>query len=879
MKKLGLHDIRKEYLEFFKEKGHLVAPSFSLVPKNDKSLLLIGAGMAPLKPYFTGEKTPPSRRMTTCQKCIRTGDIDNVGRTARHATFFEMLGNFSFGDYFKKEAISWAWEFLTQRLELDPKDLWVTVYYEDDEAYELWNKMIGIPSEKIVRLGKEDNFWELEVGPSGPCSEIYVDRGEQYGCGKETCKPGCNCDRFLEVWNLVFTQFDKDENGVYHPLPNPNIDTGMGLERIATIMENTDNIFEIGAIKDILNKVLEISGYKYGSDKEKDVSVRIITDHIRAITFLVSDGVVPSNEGRGYVLRRLIRRASRHGKLLGIEDTFLDKVSEVVINSWMVEYRELKENENQIKRVISIEEEKFQETINQGLNILEGMIDELEKSNAKVLDGDKVFKLYDTFGFPPELTEEILKEKGYQIDLNGFKDYMNAQRERARRAREETDAGWSTKNEEDITRGIDSEFIGYNTLKTETIVKAIFKDNQKVEKLTEGESGFVILEKTPFYGESGGQIGDKGIIKCDQGMAQVNDTKLTPSKSPIHQVTVISGEISTNKSVQAEVDVELREATMRNHSATHLLHKALKLVVGNHVNQAGSLVTPKRLRFDFTHFEPLSEEEIKRIETIVNLEILKAQDVKTEIMTLKEAQQQGITGLFEEKYGEFVRVVSIGNFSQELCGGTHVKNSGQIGLFKILSESSVASGVRRIEALTGLNVYDYIVELENNISQIASALNSNKQNILEKITHLIEELKEKDSEIKNLRKAIISNSVDDIINNSININGIDLIIHDCENMDAQEMRELGDTIKSRIDNGVIFLTSQNEGKITFISMATNDAIEKGVNVGLLVKRVSNIVGGNGGGRKDIAQGGGKYLDKLDEALKEVEIIIKEQLKM
>ncbi|TJX68675.1 alanine--tRNA ligase [Soehngenia saccharolytica] len=879
MKKLGLHDIRKEYLEFFKEKGHLVAPSFSLVPKNDKSLLLIGAGMAPLKPYFTGEKTPPSRRMTTCQKCIRTGDIDNVGRTARHATFFEMLGNFSFGDYFKKEAISWAWEFLTQRLELDPKDLWVTVYYEDDEAYELWNKMIGIPSEKIVRLGKEDNFWELEVGPSGPCSEIYVDRGEQYGCGKETCKPGCNCDRFLEVWNLVFTQFDKDENGVYHPLPNPNIDTGMGLERIATIMENTDNIFEIGAIKDILNKVLEISGYKYGSDKEKDVSVRIITDHIRAITFLVSDGVVPSNEGRGYVLRRLIRRASRHGKLLGIEDTFLDKVSEVVINSWMVEYRELKENENQIKRVISIEEEKFQETINQGLNILEGMIDELEKSNAKVLDGDKVFKLYDTFGFPPELTEEILKEKGYQIDLNGFKDYMNAQRERARRAREETDAGWSTKNEEDITRGIDSEFIGYNTLKTETIVKAIFKDNQKVEKLTEGESGFVILEKTPFYGESGGQIGDKGIIKCDQGMAQVNDTKLTPSKSPIHQVTVISGEISTNKSVQAEVDVELREATMRNHSATHLLHKALKQVVGNHVNQAGSLVTPKRLRFDFTHFEPLSEEEIKRIETIVNLEILKAQDVKTEIMTLKEAQQQGITGLFEEKYGEFVRVVSIGNFSQELCGGTHVKNSGQIGLFKILSESSVASGVRRIEALTGLNVYDYIVELENNINQIAITLNSSKQNVLEKAMHIIEESEEKDNEIRNLRKTIISSSIENIINSSINLNGLNLIIHDCDKMDVQDMRELGDAIKSRIDNGIIFLTSQDEGKITFISMATNDAVEKGVNVGLLVKRVSNIVGGNGGGRKDIAQGGGKYLDKLEEALKEVEIIIKEQLKM
>lgn len=879
MKNLGLHEIRKEFLEFFSEKGHLIAPSFSLVPKNDKSLLLIGAGMAPLKPYFTGEKTPPSKRMATCQKCIRTGDIDNVGRTARHATFFEMLGNFSFGDYFKKEAISWAWEFLTQRLELDPNDLWVTVYYEDDEAYELWNKMIGIPTEKIVRLGKKDNFWELEVGPSGPCSEIYVDRGEQYGCGKDTCKPGCDCDRFLEVWNLVFTQFDKDENGVYHPLPNPNIDTGMGLERIATIMENTDNIFEIGAIKDILNKILEISEYKYGSDKEKDVSVRVITDHIRAITFLVSDGVVPSNEGRGYVLRRLIRRASRHGKLLGIENTFLDKVAEVVINSWMVEYKELKENESQIKRVISLEEEKFQETIIQGLNILETMINELAQSKTTVLDGEKVFKLYDTFGFPPELTEEIAKENGYQIDLNGFQDYMKAQKERARRARDESDAGWSTKNEEDITKGIESEFVGYSTLKADTIVRAIFKENKKVDELVEGESGFVILERTPFYGESGGQIGDKGIIKFDQGMARVNDTKLTPSKAPIHHVTVISGELRTDEFVQAEVDVELREATMRNHSTTHLLHKALKIVVGNHVNQAGSLVTPKRLRFDFTHFEPLSEEEIKKIETIVNSEILKAQEVKTEIITLKDAQQQGIIGLFEEKYGEFVRVVSIGNFSQELCGGTHVKNSGQIGLFKIISESSVASGVRRIEAITGLNVYDYIVELEDNINKIAITLNSNKQNILEKATHIIEESKEKDNEIKNLKKAIISNSIDEIINGSIDINGINLIIHDCEKMDAQEMRELGDTIKSRMNNGVIFLTSQNEDKITFISMATSDVIDKGVNVGLLVKRVSSVVGGNGGGRKDIAQGGGKYLDKLDEALKQVEIVLREQLKI
>ncbi|MBC7087224.1 MAG: alanine--tRNA ligase [Tissierellales bacterium] len=879
MKKLGLHDIRKEYLEFFRDKGHLIAPSFSLVPKNDKSLLLIGAGMAPLKPYFTGEKTPPSKRMATCQKCIRTGDIDNVGRTARHATFFEMLGNFSFGDYFKKEAISWAWEFLTERLELDPNDLWVSVYHEDDEAYELWNKMIGIPEDKIVRLGKEDNFWELEVGPSGPCSEIYVDRGQAYGCGKETCKPGCDCDRFLEVWNLVFTQFDKDENGIYHPLPNPNIDTGMGLERIATIMENTDNIFEIGAIKDILNKVLEISGYKYGSDKEKDISVRIITDHIRAITFLVSDGVVPSNEGRGYVLRRLIRRASRHGKLLGIEDTFLDKVADVVINSWMVEYKELKENETQIKKVISIEEEKFKETINQGLNILENMIEELSQNNNKILDGERAFKLYDTFGFPPELTSEILKEKGFEIDLDGFNRCMSDQRERARRAREETDSGWGNKDKDDITVGIKSSFIGYETLMANTIVNAIIKDNNIVEKLVEGESGFIILEETPFYGESGGQVGDKGLIKFENGLAVVEDTKVTPSKTMIHHVVIKNGELKVGDNVFAEVDVNLRESTMRNHSATHLLHKALRNVLGNHVSQAGSLVTPTRLRFDFTHFEPLTKDQIRKIEEIVNNEILKAQEVKTEIMTLRDAQEKGIIGLFEEKYGEYVRVVSIGNFSQELCGGTHVKNSGQIGMFKILSESSVASGVRRIEALTGFNVYQYIYELEENINKIASTVGGNKQNVVEKVSLIIEESKNKELEIKNLRKKLILDSVDDIINKAKTIGNLRLIIHDCEDMSPQEMRELGDIIKSKLNDGVIFLVSRDEDKIVFISMATEKAVELGVNVGVLVKHASNVVGGNGGGRKDLAQGGGKFADKLDDALKEIEILLREQLKI
>ena len=718
MKQLGLHEIRREYLDFFKEKGHLIAPSFSLVPKNDKSLLLIGAGMAPLKQYFTGEKTPPSTKMATCQKCIRTGDIDNVGKTDRHATFFEMLGNFSFGDYFKKESIEWAWEFMTKNMEIKAEDIWVTVYLDDDEAFQIWEEHIGIPKEKIIRLGKADNFWELEVGPSGPCSEIFVDRGPAYGCGNEDCKPGCECDRFIEVWNLVFTQFDKDEKGVYHPLPNPNIDTGMGLERITAVLEGANNIFEIKEIQKILKEVEKASKYKYGTDKEKDTSVRVITDHARAMTFLVSDGVLPSNEGRGYVLRKLIRRAARHGKLLGIEGTFLSKVVGVVINSWSVEYKELKTNEDQIKRIIRAEEDKFQETIDQGISILESYIEEMMESKETVLSGDKAFKLYDTFGFPLDLTKEILNERNLSVNENQFNIDMEAQRNRARSARDDSDnIGWTSGEASHLFDGLESDFKGYDTISLNTKVLSLFKDNESADGLNKDDEGIIVLKETPFYGESGGQIGDIGLISMDNFKAEVKDTVHTKGGLTLQKVKVLEGKLSLGDMVYADVDKGRRDALRRNHTATHLLHKALKEVLGSHVNQAGSLVMPNKLRFDFTHFESPTDEEVKRIETIVNEKILEAYDVLTVETSLLEAQEMGAVGLFEEKYGDKVRIIKIDDYSQELCGGTHVKNTSNIGLFKITSETGIAAGVRRIEAITGSAVYEYLNQMENEIEE------------------------------------------------------------------------------------------------------------------------------------------------------------------
>lgn len=877
MKKIGLHEIRKEFLDFFEEKEHLVAPSFSLVPKNDKSLLLIGAGMAPLKHYFTGEATPPRSRMATCQKCIRTGDIDNVGKTARHATFFEMLGNFSFGDYFKKEAITWAWEFLTKRMELNPEDLWVSVYEEDDEASELWNEMIGVPEERIVRLGKEDNFWELEVGPSGPCSEIYVDRGIEYGCGDENCKPGCECDRFLEVWNLVFTQFDKDENGVYHPLPNPNIDTGMGLERIATVMEGANNIFEIKAIQNILRKVEEISKYNYGSDEVKDVSIRVITDHARAMTFLVSDGVLPSNEGRGYVLRRLIRRASRHGKLLGIEGEFLSEIVDVIINSWQVEYKDIKEKEEQIKRIIKAEEAKFQETIDQGISILEEYIIEMKQLGETVLSGENAFKLYDTYGFPLDLTKEILLERNLSLNEEEFKFNMEEQRNRARKSRDDGDSGWGDKESKELFKEIESTFKGYDTTKLETEVTSIIKDNTQVNELTINDEGIVVLKETPFYGESGGQVGDIGEIVGNGLRIEVLDTKVHDDIR-LHNIKVLEGTIKLGDKVTAIVDEVRRDAIRRNHSATHLLHKALKEVLGGHVNQAGSLVLPNRLRFDFTHFESITLSDLKKVENRVNDIVLNGLNIAVIETTLKEAQEMGAIGLFEDKYKNDVRIVKIGDYSQELCGGTHVRNTSNIGLFKIISETSVASGIRRIEAITGLSVLEHLSSVENEIEEICHILKTNKTNIIEKAKQMTEENKEMMREIEMLKGKLSSNIADEILDSKNIVKDIPYIAYRVKGMDMNSLRNLGDEIRNRLGTGVVVLASVLNDKISYVVMVTKDINSKGILAGSIIKEVAKVAGGSGGGRPDMAQAGGKDISKVDESLSIVARLIEERVK-
>ncbi|MFA5576435.1 MAG: alanine--tRNA ligase [Tissierellaceae bacterium] len=878
MKKMGLHELRKEFLEFFREKNHLTAPSFSLVPQNDKSLLLIGAGMAPLKKYFTGELTPPNKRMATCQKCIRTGDIENVGKTARHATFFEMLGNFSFGDYFKKEATAWAWEFLTKNLEIDENDLWVTVYLEDDEAYDIWEKEVGVPRERIVRLGKEDNFWELEVGPSGPCSEIYVDRGEGYGCGSPSCQPGCDCDRFIEVWNLVFTQFDKDEKGVYHPLPNPNIDTGMGLERLTAIMEGANTIFDIEAIKEILHKVEELSGVTYGADEEDDISIRVITDHVRAMTFLVSDGVLPSNEGRGYVLRRLIRRAARHGKLLGIENAFLSDVADIVINSWQIEYHELKEREDKIKKIINAEEDKFQETIHQGISILEGYIGEMLSEGHSLLEGEKAFKLYDTYGFPLDLTKEILLERSLEVDEDGFNTHMLAQRLRARKARDEGESGWTAGNSEDLFKGLDTIFKGYERDNLETEIIGLFTSQEKLNELKAEEEGYILLKESPFYGESGGQVGDTGIIEGPEFTAEVIDTKHSKGDHLIHIARVLDGSARLGDKVVASIDDSRRNSIRRNHSATHLLHRALKDVLGEHVNQAGSVVMPNRLRFDFTHFEAVTEAELNKIEEIVNIKILEAMEVKTIETSLEEAQSLGVVGLFEEKYKDQVRVLKMGDYSKELCGGTHVSNTSNIGLFKIISESSIAAGVRRIEAITGQSVYEYIRNLENNMSEISDLLKAGKGNIIDRAKNLVEDLRDREKQIDLLKSKMALSMADEIISSKMDIEGISLISYKVDNLDMNGLRNLGDKIKDKLGSGVVVLASLDGDKISFVVMVTKDLVKKGVHAGNIVKDLAKATGGGGGGRPDMAQAGGKDINKLDEALSTVGNIIREQIK-
>lgn len=864
MKYLGLHDIRTEFLKFFESKDHLILPSFSLIPKNDKSLLLIGAGMAPMKKFFTGEEIPPAKRVTTCQKCIRTGDIDNVGLTDRHATFFEMLGNFSFGDYFKHEVIPWAWEFLTVNLEIPKEDLWVTVYHEDDEAYNIWKDVIGIPEEKIIRLGKDDNFWELEVGPSGPCSEIYVDRGLEYGSEDE--RPGGEGDRFIEVWNLVFTQFDKDEKGNYNPLSHPNIDTGMGLERIATVLQRTDNIFEIDAIKDIIGEIAKVSGKKYGEDKKADISFRVITDHIRAMTFMISDTIVPSNEGRGYVLRRLIRRAARHGRKLGIERAFLYEIADMVMDSWGDQYKELKENRKSIKEIIRREEEKFLETIDDGLVRLNANIEEMKASGEKLLDGKKAFKLYDTYGFPIDLTEEILKEEGFDVDMAGFEAEMEDQKRRAREARDDKNIGWTNQDNKHLFEGLSNDFLGYEKNECQgNIIRIISDEDEIVDSINEGERGIVILDKTTFYGESGGQVGDTGEIISDKFKLKVTDTKKTKDGLHLHFVEVEEGKLE-KAPVKALIDVKRRNNIRRNHSVTHLLHRALKDVLGNHVNQAGSLVMPDRMRFDFSHFEAMSKEEIEEVEKIVNEKIFEGLPVETKLTNLNEAKEMGAIGLFEDKYHDEVRVLSMGDYSRELCGGTHVSNTSEISMFKILSESGISNGIRRIEAITGPAVLKYLNELKDEQEEIARELKSNKEEILQKIKLNIKSLKEANKEIEKLEHDMAKDQISGILDAVKNKNGINYVIKKFEGVDVNTLRDLADEVRNKVGSVVVLFATVNEGKLNFVCAVSKDLVEKKIAAGKIIKEIAKVAGGGGGGRPDMATAGAKDINKVEEAL-------------
>ena len=867
MRKLGLNEIREEYLEFFEGKGHLRLKSYPLIPNNDKSLLLINAGMAPLKDYFTGVKKMSKNRATSSQKCIRTADIDNVGKTQRHGTFFEMLGNFSFGDYFKREAITWAWEFLTDKLEIDKNLLSVTVYEEDDEAYNIWKNEIGLPAEKIQRLGKEDNFWELEVGPCGPCSEIMYDRGEKY------TNPD---DRFMEIWNLVFTQFNKDKDGNYHRLEHPNIDTGMGLERITLVLEEKDNIFEIGLIDTIIKKIEEISGVRYKSNEISDISIRVIADHARAMTFLIYDGVIPSNEQRGYVLRRLIRRAARHGKLLGIKENFLVDVSKVVMEAYNMEYPELLEDSERIFKILNAEESKFQETIEQGLGILNSYIEEEKSIHSNVLPGDKAFKLYDTYGFPLDLTKEILEEEKMTVDEEAFNKNMQDQKIRAREGRNVSSAGWSEKNTDYLKALETTEFLGYTDNECTGKVIKLFKDEKEVSTLKQGDKALLVSDRTVFYGEGGGQVGDIGTIEGTDCEIKVLDTKKNKNNGIFHSVEVVSGTVNLGDELTFKIDINNRRDIMKNHSATHLLHQALIEVLGNHINQAGSLVDANKLRFDFTHFEAVSQEDLKRVEQIVNDKIALNLNTIIEEMTLEESSKMGAIGLFEDKYKDIVRVVSFGGWSIELCGGTHVKNVSEIQMFKITSESSVAAGVRRIEAITGRSVYEYLKKTENQIDEVSNILKCKKPELVSKVESINEEIKSLEKELKELKSQIALNSLDSFIAEKKDIDGISFIAKKIEFENQNDLRDLIDKLRDKLGTSVIVFANVYQEKLTFTVGVSKDLNARKINAGNIVKEVAKLVGGNGGGRPDIASAGGKDLSKVDFALEKAEEILKAQ---
>ncbi len=880
MQVYGVNELRKMFLEYFESKGHLVMNSFPLIPHNDNSLLLINSGMAPLKPYFTGQELPPRKRVATCQKCIRTGDIENVGKTARHGTFFEMLGNFSFGDYFKHEAIAWSWEFLTKVVGLDGNRLYPSVYEKDDEAFEIWEKEIGVAPERIFRFGKADNFWEHGAGPCGPCSEIYYDRGEKYGCGKEGCTVGCDCDRYIEVWNNVFTQFNGDGNGNYTELENKNIDTGMGLERLATVVQDVSSIFDVDTMKAIRDKVCELAHTEYQVDAKKDVSIRKITDHIRSTTFMASDGVIPSNEGRGYVFRRLLRGAARHGRLMGIEGNFMAKLAKVVIEGHKDGYPELEEKKEYILKLLTIEEDKFNKTIDQGLSILADMEKELEQKNSKILAGDDVFKLYDTYGFPIDLTKEILEEKGFEVDEKGFRAAMEVQRVTARSARGTTNyMGAEETVYQQIDASITSIFVGYDHLSYTSDITVLTTETELTDELVAGQKGTILVKETPFYATSGGQAADTGLITTKDAEFEVEDTIKLQGGKIGHVGSVIKGIFKVNEKVNLQVDIAHRASTAKNHSATHLLQKALRTVLGTHVEQAGSLVTEERLRFDFTHFSALTAEELSKVEALVNEQIANNLPVNTKVMNIEDAKKEGAMALFGEKYSSDVRVVAMGDYSKELCGGTHVGNTGVITVFKILSETGIAAGVRRIEALTGNGVFAYYKELENELNNAAKAAKAEPAQLVNKIESYLEEIKTLKSENEKLKSKLANNSLGDVMNQVVEVKGIKLLSVKVPDVDMNELRNLGDQLKEKLGEGVIILVSATApDKVNLLAMVTDGAMKQGAHAGNLIKELAVLVGGGGGGRPNMAQAGGRNSAGIDAVIEKSKDALAAQIK-
>ncbi|MGE5575720.1 MAG: alanine--tRNA ligase [Syntrophothermus sp.] len=866
------------FLKFFESKGHKRLPGASLVPKDDPTLLLTGAGMVPFKPYFLGKAKPESTRVTTCQPCMRTPDIDNVGKTDRHGTFFEMLGNFSFGDYFKEDAIPWAWEFVTQHLKIPKEKLWVTIYLDDDEAFEIWNKKVGVPAERIVRLGKDTNFWEIGVGPCGPCSEIFVDRGPGYGCGEPDCDIECGCDRFMEIWNLVFIQYHKDENGEYHLLPKKSIDTGMGLERTAAYLQGETSLLEVDHIKPIVERIAGLAGTRYGADPKNDISIRVITDHARGVTFMVKDGILPDNEGRGYVLRRLLRRAVRYGRLLGIEGSFLPKVVQVVIDQMQGAYPELRERQDYILRVIAQEEQHFQATLDQGISLLSEIIGKIKARGGREVEGQDAFRLHDTYGFPLELTKEIAAENGLNVDEAGFAQAMEQQRQRARAARQET--GYLGKESAIyalLGQRLSTEFVGYERTEVESKIVTMVKDGQEITEAVAGQEVEIILDVTPFYAESGGQVADTGTITGIDGQLKVDHVRKPVEPLFVHKGLVTAGRLRVGELVLASVYGRDRLATARNHSATHLLHKALKLVLGNHANQAGSLVAPGRLRFDFTHFAPLSDEELFAVEKIVNEKVMENLPITTEVTTLEQAMRMEATALFGEKYGEVVRVVSMGDFSTELCGGTHLKATGQIGLFKILSENGIAAGTRRIEAVTGKGALEEMDAREKALQALCDKLKATPETVVERVEKLLSDYKEAEREMALFKQKMAVNKVGELLNQATEVAGVKAVVAAVEHMDAEALRNMGDQLRARLGSGVVVLGTAESGKVSLVAMATPDAVSRGVHAGNLLKAAAQVAGGGGGGRPDMAQAGGKNPAKLTAALAKARDLIRQQL--